>query len=274
MAFARFEEMTCSLLDKEPGVVRADLYHTRFDAQYGIDCFGDLDAGMIVASCKCQKSIKKGEMAQWSDDFLQHWESLWQRQGVRKFILATAAPTEHRNRLADIAAEKKQFAALGIEFEVWSPRQLQERLRGHRGLVSQYVGAPFVDILCGAEPDAALLGETLAVQAQLETRVESLEIALAGELEQRFEVAKRTLERGAIAEAIPLVQALRDQPDWPVLDAGLRARIVRLQASIALARDELAQAAAYSTEADALQMPDEPRLQDNIVLHQDGADAE
>src|SRR3569832_2599524 len=83
MAFARFEEMTCSLLDKEPGVVRADLYHTRFDAQYGIDCFGDLDAGMIVASCKCQKSIKKGEMAQWSDDFLRHWESLWQSQGVR-----------------------------------------------------------------------------------------------------------------------------------------------------------------------------------------------
>lgn len=30
-----FEEFCCALLDKEPRVTRADLYHTRFDAQYG-----------------------------------------------------------------------------------------------------------------------------------------------------------------------------------------------------------------------------------------------
>lgn len=72
MGIDAFEELTCALLDKEPGVDRADLYHTRFDAQYGIDSFGETADGLIVASSKRYKTIRKGGMAAWSDDFLKH----------------------------------------------------------------------------------------------------------------------------------------------------------------------------------------------------------
>src|SRR6185295_9490534 len=114
---------------------------------------------------------------------------------------------------ADMAAEKQRFAAVGVEYEVWSPRQLQEHLRGHRDLVSQYVGAEFVTILCGEGPDWTLLGEALAVQAELETRVENLGAALSDEVEQRFDLAKRTLEQGAVTRAAPWRQSLRNQPN-------------------------------------------------------------
>ena len=75
---------------------------------------------------------------------------------------------EHQNRLADIAGEKKRFADVGVEYEVWSPRQLQERLPRPPSVVSQFVGAAFVDILCGEGVDAALLGEALAIQVRAE----------------------------------------------------------------------------------------------------------
>jgi hypothetical protein len=270
MSFERFEEMTCSLLDKEPWIIRADLYHTRFDAQYGIDCFGDLDTGMVVASCKCQKSVKKGQLAAWSNDFLQHWEKIWKAQGVTKFILSTAAPTHHRARLEDIAKEKIRFAAVGVEYDVWSPRQLQERLRGHRGLVSQYVGAEFVSILCGDEPPSALLGEVLAVQAVLETRVESLGGAFASEVEQRLEEARRTFELGHVTKVQPIVESLRTGGNWTDLPAELQARIVRLQGSVALAQGDIAKAEALCAEAEALYPSDEPRLKANIALRKNG----
>jgi hypothetical protein len=269
MSFTRFEEMTCALLDKEPGVTRADLYNTRFDAQYGIDCFGDLPGGMIVASCKCQKSIKKDEMAKWSEDFLQHWEAIWKKQGVSKFILSTAAPTEHRNRLADIATQKKRFEAIGVEYEVWSPRQLQEHLRAHRGLVSQYVGPDFVSILCGE--DTVLLGEAQAVQSALEERLDDLGSALSSEVEQRFAIAKQILEQGAITKAQPLVESLRRQTNWSSLPPDLRARIIRLQASIELSQEDIAAATGYADEADALAPSDEPRLRANIALYAAGS---
>lgn len=271
MSFTRFEEMTCSLLDKEPNVQRADLYHTRFDAQYGIDCFGDLDDGMIVASCKCQKAIKKDEIAKWTQDFLDHWETIWKDRGIKKFILSTAAPTEHRNRLADINAQKARFAELGIEYEVWSPRQLQEKLRPHRGLVSQYVGSAFVTTLCSDEAEAPLLKEALAAQSFLTARVEDLGEALSGEVEQRFAIARTELERGRITEAATIVRSLRNRSNWPDLSSDLRARIIRLQGSISLSKAEYDEAVSYSNEADDLSPPDEPRLKANIAFYSKGA---
>ena len=92
----QFEELGCAILDKEPGVRVADLFHTRFDAQYGIDAFGETDYGLVVLSCKRCKQIRKGDMAQWSGDFLDHWETCWKEQRVTRFVLAVTAPTNSR----------------------------------------------------------------------------------------------------------------------------------------------------------------------------------
>jgi len=93
MADDAFEEMCCALLAKEPNVTSADLFGRPREPQFGIDIIGNLegDDGIVVISCKCYSTIKRGNLPKWSDDFLNHWDTYWQKREVRRFVLAVAA---------------------------------------------------------------------------------------------------------------------------------------------------------------------------------------
>jgi len=151
MASDAFEEMCCALLAKEPGIVSADLFGRPRESQFGIDVIGEMEGngGVIVISCKCYGTIKRGNLPRWSDDFLSHWGTRWHEGHVRRFVLATAADVKSSARQSEIRAEKARFAELGIDYEVWPPRLLQEKLRRHPGLVAQFLGNEWVPRLCG-----------------------------------------------------------------------------------------------------------------------------
>lgn len=271
MQIDTFEELTTALLDKELGVTRADLFHTRYDAQYGIDSFGDTPDGMIVASSKRQARILKGQMAKWSSDFLDHWEGVWRGEGVRKFILSTAAPTHSRERIEDIRAQKARFRDVGVDYEVWSPRQLQEKLRTHRGLVSQYLGIEWVPRLCGVE--AGSTEPPIKADGSKAERIAALERALAQSVGQRADAAAARIDLGHAQEVAAEVAELRGNALWQLLPAALQSRVIRLQGSIALNAGDLDLAAGFATEADAIEAADEARLQASIALRRDGVDA-
>lgn len=244
-----FEELCCSLLDKEPGVTRADLYYTRFDAQYGIDAFGETPQGLIVVSCKRYQKIAKGEIARWCEDFLKHWDARWKVETVRRFVLAVTVDTHHRTRIADIEAAKARFATFGVEFEVWSPRQLQEKLRRQPGMVSQYLGGrDWVDRICDdTDADAEAARTEDAARTDLRDRLDSFARALTGEAEKTLAVASKRLERGDIAEVETVLADLRSGVGWDGMPDDLRARIVRLQGSAALSRGDIEGARGRST---------------------------
>ncbi len=268
-----FEELCCSLLDKEPGVTRADLYHTRFDAQYGIDAFGETPQGLIVVSCKRYQKIAKGEVAGWCDDFLRHWDARWKAESVKRFVLAVTADTHHRVRIADIEVAKARFATFGLEFEVWSPRQLQEKLRRQPGMVSQYLGGrDWVDRICD-DTDAAAARTEDAARTDLRDRLDSFARALTGEAEKTLAVASKSLERGDIAEVEAVLADLRTGVGWDGMPYDLRARIVRLQGSAALSRGDIDGARTFSAEADGYSPSVEPRLAALIAMHAHGAAA-
>ena len=151
MAGDAFEEMCCALLAKEPGIVSADLFGRPHEPQFGIDVIGKIaeNGGIEVVSCKCHGRIKSGELSKWSDDFLKHWNTHWQEGRVRRFVLAISADLKSSTRQREIKAEEARFAAMGVTYEPWPPRLLQEKLRSHPGLVAQYLGNEWVPRLCG-----------------------------------------------------------------------------------------------------------------------------
>lgn len=151
MASDAFEEMCCALLSKEPGIVTADLFGRPREPQFGIDVIGKIeeDGGLVVISCKCYSKIRRADLSQWSDDFLNHWDQRWQELRVRRFVLATSADVKSSARQNEIDAEKVRFAKLGIDYEVWQPRLLQEKLRNHPGLVAQFIGNEWIPRVCG-----------------------------------------------------------------------------------------------------------------------------
>jgi hypothetical protein len=147
-----FEEMCSSLLAREPGIRQADLYGRPRESQFGIDILGEHERDNVVdvISCKCRGQIKRGELAKWSDDFLNYWDYHWRSQNVRRFVLAVAADIKSSARRTEVEAERARFSALGLTYEVWPPRTLQEKIRSHPGLVAQFLGREWVQRLCGS----------------------------------------------------------------------------------------------------------------------------
>ncbi|MBP2302810.1 hypothetical protein [Azospirillum picis] len=271
----QFEEMSRALFDKEAHLRNADFYGTPGQKQYGIDIIADRAAGdgVEVISCKCYRKHANWQIKKFSDEFLEHWDDLWKPQGVRRFVLASAARTDTTQMQNAIRAEFKRFKKLGVDYEVWHPGRLQELLRPHRPIVVQYIGAYHATRICGSETleMAGMTGGGL-VNALLASQTVELQRLLAGTVPPRIERAIDRIRRGDGRSAEDDLTTIRTDPQtWAVLGADVQARVLRLSASCRLRLDDLVAAEALADEADRLcPPPDEPRLRALIGLRREG----
>lgn len=271
-----FEEMSCALYEKEPGISKADLYGTKRQPQYGIDVIAERTDGdgIEVASCKCHGNVAKGNIPQWSDDFLTHWENHWKVRKVRKFVLIVASAVNSMQRAAEIEAEKARFAVFGVTYEVWGPRQLQEKIRHYPGLVSQYLGTEFIPRLCGVSPsvETAYSQGSETLSAQVMAQVGALHVALSGEMDKRLDRAFEGILCGNLDVIDAELEDIRTGKNWTQLVPNTQARVIRLQASLRLQRGDIDGAEDLANEADAIVKPDEPRLRALLASRRMGAE--
>ena len=278
MEAGQFEEMCCALIDKEPGILQADLHQAQRQTQFGVDIIAkhadseDID----VASCKCYVTLKKDQIRKFSDEFLPHWDTHWHDKNVRRFVLCVAADVKSKQRRAEIAREIKRFKAIGLEYIVWGPRKLQELCRPHKGIVSQYVGEEWVSRLCGTvRPETApsSTGQILldnAVVAQLG----ALQTVLSEEMESRLDLARESLHRGkrsSVADELANIKS--DNVLWTSLSPEVQARILRMEAILKLGDGEIQTAKDLAGAADTVYPQDEPRLRAIIAFRSDGPQA-
>jgi hypothetical protein len=251
-----FEEMTCALFEKEPGISLVDLYRTAFQPQFGIDVIAERTSGdgIEVASCKCYSTISKGKIPEWSTDFLKHWDTHWKDKRVRRFILVVAANVNSQERDAEVEVEKKRFERHGIKYEVWAPRTLQEKIRPHPGLVSQHLGFEWVSRLCGiVSPPAPQATGTVNLLSNLVIRqVEELQTALSGEVLHRIDRVRELMRTGDNAQVTGELESLRDGKNWQQLTPAVQAQIICLQASLMFKQGDLSNAEQLANEADAI----------------------
>lgn len=270
------ERLTEALLNHEPDVGTASQYGTSRQTQFGIDTKAELKGGGCdVASCKRQARIGKNDLATWSTDFLDHWDSHWKAKYVRRFILSTTAPVDSTRVVEAADVERLRFAAIGLEYELWGQPQLIEKMRPHRGIVAQFVGTQWVDLICGPQQREALqpAGSSLGILPVGAGQLAELRALLSGETEKRIVRALDDLRAGDLGAVERTLADLRAEPLWSQLEVGAQARVLRFAASAALNRDDIATAIALSDQADALQSPDEPRIAARIAYQKDGARA-
>ena len=265
-----FERFTRDLLDYEPGIVSADLYNTPRKPQFGIDVLARRSDGCReVASCKCYKAIRPGDLQKWSNDCLDHWDGHWKPKNVVRFILAVTAPIEARARSEEIDAESERFAKLGLAYEVWGPAQLQKRVRPHRALAEQFLGPYWADIVCGSPLRTLEATKPSSIPANVDVAdLETLRSAFSGLAERQIEDALEKLRRGDLDPVASLVIELRVAPTWPQLDAPTRARVIRLQANIAILEKRLDDARTLLSEADGIAPPPDRRMWARLALQE------
>ncbi|WPB87462.1 hypothetical protein [Sediminicoccus rosea] len=230
-----FEAMTVSLLDKEPGVVSATLYRTSRQLQYGIDVLARRQDGTIeVASCKCYAAVDKGELKEWSDDFLKHWDGHWKDQKVRRFTLVVAANVHSAQRDAEVQQERERFLQIGVEYEVWAPHQIQEKLRPHSGIVAQHLGMEHLERVCGvvSAPFNMLSAASAVPTGPSAAALDDLRRLISQSVGHRLDHLLGRFRTGEVSATAAALQEIRGGTEWDALEAGTKARVLRLQASI------------------------------------------
>ncbi|WP_413193394.1 hypothetical protein [Pararobbsia alpina] len=251
----QFEELTCSLLDKEAGIRTADLYHLDGQAQYGIDVIGwsEESGRVVVVSCKCYKSATPKQIADWSKDFLNHWETHWKTRGVQRFILAISAHVHESHLMDEVSKQHSRFQAIGIEYEVWGPRQFQEKLRPHRGVVSQFLDAYWADRICGVSTPSELAPAGISVLLEMASnQIAPLQVALADEVDGRLDGLKARLREERPGPIVSELKQVRDSATWSHLPSTTRAKCLRYLASAEIQSGDAESAGRLVAEADAI----------------------
>ena len=274
----QFEAMSCDLYQVEPGISVADLYRRIYQGQYGIDIIAKRSDGTSkeVASCKCYSSIKKGNIVEWSDDFLKNWNCKWHDQHIKKFVLIVACLINSAEREAEIDIETEKFKQYGITYEVWGARQLQNKLRGYPGIVSQHLDEWWISRLCGMQqnvtpPAQPVYGREI-LSADTISQFSFLQHELSGTTSQILEYIKEEIQQGEIVNAENRLTEIRSGQGWSQYLPEVKSRVIRLQASLSLQRGDMDSAERMAIEADSQYPQKEPRLRALIAYSRHGAE--
>lgn len=275
-----FEECCCHIFYYELGVKNPDLFGRPRQKQFGADTVADRcdGSGIEAVSSKCYQSVRKGQINTFVNEFLDHWNSHWSEQRVRRFVLCVACDLRSAERRAEIATEKKRFDALDVEFEVWPQRPLSHKLHEHPELIRTYfpdyyrthfpqlVKPHFADI-SPAQGNALLSSATVTQIAGLQTTVEQ-------DVVTQLDGFQTLLKLGHRSEADNGLAKLRtDAIRWSSLSAATQARLLRMQALVALKASDQSKCVTLLDEADAISPVDEPRIRALLVLQTKGWDA-
>jgi hypothetical protein len=151
----RFERMSVALLGLDARFNNATLFGVDGEAQYGVDglalCAAET-GGMVVLSAKCYERTTPARLLEWSSQFLDHRATFWRDRDVRHFVLTTAATNITAvNNVAQIEKERRRFLDAGIQYDVWGPEEIYNRLRASRSVVRRFLGEIWTQIMFGPE---------------------------------------------------------------------------------------------------------------------------
>jgi tetratricopeptide (TPR) repeat protein len=242
-----FERLVRALMEDDPSLKNVDLFGIEGQAQFGVDGVAGrvADNSRDVVSCKCVEEATVAKLKKWSKDFLDHQEKQW--PGVKRFILATAARNITSTKLLDQReTEARRFANVGIVYEVWGPEQLTARIRkAGRSVAVQYLHEAWAEALFGKDVPAILSA------AQVE-QVNNLIVLNSENLAARLTAAMQQLRAGDLEPVERLLADVRVPSQWSQLRAPTQAQTLRLAASVALSKGDMAAATKLSEEALAL----------------------
>jgi tetratricopeptide (TPR) repeat protein len=280
-----FQDLCRDLLGEEPGISFCEEYGPPGQKQFGIDILAWYSdgSGKDVGQCKCYEDFEPADIRKASDDFLQHWDNHWSKQGIKRFILFVASEFRTTQRLAAISEQVSRFADIGVMYEAWSAVTIRNKLRPHPAIVRTYITTHteyWLNAICGVSlpvatakrNDTGTSTGTFAL-ATLANQLDLVGARLAEETQQHYERARISLLEGRASEASTWVRNVREDAIlWDTLSPPQQARLLTFEANLELSKtDGLARAKELADQAQAL-VPTEnfALLRAQIALRTDG----
>lgn len=279
----KFQDLCCALLHEEPDIAHCNVYGTRGQKQDGIDLLAHRTGGqdVDVGQCKCYKEFQPAQIEGASNEFFDHL-LYWQSRNIRRFILLVACELRTRQRQNKVLDQKKEFSDRGLEYEAWDGRTLVTKLGRHRHIVNLFLGADWIDKLCGppALPQPEDAGKSdnrenvnsAFLVSQLNELAERVDRNVSGEIN-----TLRTEARNGRADTVlrRLSDIQCDGTVWSALSAENKAKVLRLQGSLLLGREkDIASAINLADQADQYHVNENSLvLRAHIAWRQQGPDA-
>lgn len=275
MDWQEFQRFTTDVLGEEKDIATSSEYATPGPiTDRGADVIAYLkDSEKIdIGSCKRYQTTTAAKIKKWSDEFLNHWDSHWKYQKVRRFVLATSATNLIEREICDqIVEETNRFKTqYGIAYELWGPTDFRRKLRNHRAIASSYLGESWADAICGRIGGGTIATKDVkdVLNAGVIGQLSDLQEKLSGQVAKRADAAIDALRGGNVEPSRELVNELRSESEWSQLLPEAHARIIRLEGTLALLDDRLEEAKRLAAELSELPQPEERRLEAQIAFRE------
>ncbi len=235
LGYVKFQELCADLLAQEAQYSDSQVYGRNGQMQRGIDVLAikAVGSGVDVGQCKCwEGETTADKIHDATDEFLSHLDH-WKRQGLKRFILFAACPADDTKVQDQILVEALRFKEHGIAYEFWDARKMHRELRPYPHVVRTHMGEKWVPEICGSAAivnDPATIAGTMAV-----VRRQGLLVAeLAGERSRELEAVRELAVEGKGDEALRQVVAIQARGSWVEMPEEVRAKALRIQASLTL----------------------------------------
>lgn len=271
----KFQALCRDLLDSgaDPQISACREYGTPGQRQHGVDLIADRkDGGTDVAQCKCERDFPPAKIREASIEFLRHVD-FWRSRDVRRFILLVGSEVDQTQRHAEILKQTQAFRDhYGMSYELWPSTRIVNKLRNHRGIVSQHVNPGWAEVLCGPSSESPVQIE-LAKQIAL---ADHLILALTEATDERLSTMRESWRQGHRHDARRILTLTKsDQVTWNTLPPKVQADFLRFEGSIVLeAEGDPDRAEGILNEAHALHPArDDTRLRAAILWHRGETDS-
>lgn len=273
-----FQDLCREVVAEEPTISTCSVYGTRGQKQYGIDLIAHRRAndGIEVVQCKCYAQFPPADIIAASNEFLDHWAAVWSHQSVKRFVLIVACDLIHTQRQDEILRQKQRFLDLGIQYEAWSAHDLQTRLSPHPAIVWRYLKSDhWLQEICGPADTSAHWSAPVGPKVARGVAADLI-AALSATVGMEIDHVRGHIREGRYDEAAKWLETGMSPETLVALPPQLRARILRLRASITLElHEDVEFARRLVDEADRLdpEAADGGRLRAVLVLFERGSAA-
>jgi hypothetical protein len=237
--------------------------------------------GKEVGQSKCNEEFNEKKLKDAVEPFFDHIEH-WKKQEVQRYILFVACDIQRTQVHEEKEVQRNRFKDEGINFELWTGRDIQRELGPHRNIVERYVDSKeIVDIVCGiSQTDVPSTESLQRLQFDFEA-ISAQRLQLADALSksklERLEDFREQYRQGKYRHALNGIRFLynKDEEEWKLLDIFARGQILRILALYILNVENDVEKA---TEIAAKAKKNDPEgddtiLQAMLVYHRDGPEA-
>lgn len=241
----RFQDLCADLWAPESRL--ATVYGDRGQKQFGIDVIAyDCPVGENgVGQCKCYQEFTVDDLDEAVAEFEKYLDR-WRARKVTQFKLFVACPCKTTQVLDKFEAMSERLKKKGITFEFLDRDQLVGKLRRSPPLVSLYLRVEWVPVLCGLPTATSGVGAASARGfVTVFTEWETYRRKDLDDIREAFRC-------GQVMEAQRRLQEFRKSEAWNELSDELKARALRLLASISLDSGHVAEAGKLAEEARSL----------------------